>query len=913
MGPRAASLLLASSLAIVGCREGSRPVALPAATAPAGTTVPYGNGAVTGAIGSATTPAASPSRVRVTLLGPGPQRVERDAQEVTALALRLEAAGPDPLEVTGLTLRAAGTLDDAAGTTTARLAIDVDGDGAFDRSVDRVLASAGFATNDGPLEFRFLALALTPAAPVDLLVVLDLSGQGEAHEDQRLAVEAAVAHDAAGGVAAVDLPAGPGPWLRVGAWVTPHEALAVAGEALRPRALRDAQGRTHVGLFQNLNMTSNVWYSLHDGRSFSPPDNVSRAGRTAWNQDLGLDAGGLPHLVWEQYEDATGDFAIRHSQFDPHAFAWTPHVVLSGTTGGMQVNPRVLVGPAGDVDVVWEDWGPSSTTPRVAHRRRAGGAWSQIAEVTSAGTSALLQARDPALAALPGGEALVAWAEVEPGRAEVRARRRTQAGWGPVEVVAQGQGVVERVELLDEGGTTHLLYVDQGRVLHARRTAQGWSRPVDVSRGAALASEPAMGLWQGELHVAWIEARNGGNHLAYARSQGGGFTAPELLTLGQGDVSRKHPVVVPEGDRLRLLWQDRRLGRQRIYTTWREAGALEAPRAVTAPAGDPGRPALALDAEGRLHAAWSVDAGGNAEVFHTVEDAPGAGFATPENVSRRPGGSYQPTLAAAGRALHLAWEQEQGGDFAVLVASRGPAGWSTPAAVSSGARAYAPRLAGLPDGRAALVWTEEVAPGDFDVHLALHDGRAFAPAVAVDPRAGTSAWSPAVALSSRGVAAVTWEEEGGGRREVLVATVDPTGTTVTGVASSPAGQYAPRVAWAGEDLWCAWVEDGRVRAALRRAGQPAFDGPLDLTTGGSWQPDLAVTRDGVAVAWEQWTGGDARVLLATLSPAGASAPVPLDEAPGPARRAALVAAPTGGLHAAWSAQGSIWTRARRAR
>lgn len=911
MGPRVAVLLVASTLAITGCREGSRPVPLPA-TASTGT-IPYGTGAVTGTIGSATPASTSPTRLRATLLGPGPQRVERDAQEVTVLALRLEALGPDPVEVTGLTLRAAGTLDDAAGTTTARLAIDVDGDGAYDRSVDRVLSSGGFASDDGPLDLRFLALLLAPAAPVDLLVVLDLSGQGEAHEDQRLTLEAVVAHDAAGRATPIDLPAGPGAWLRLGAWVTPHEALAVAGEALRPRALRDAHGRTHVGLFQNLNMTSNVWYSLHDGRSFSPPDNVSRAGRTAWNQDLGLDAAGLPHLAWEQYEDATGDFAIRHSQFDPVAFGWTPHVVLSGAAGGMQVNPRVLVDAAGDVDVVWEDWGPGSTTPRVAHRRRAGGVWSQIAEVTSAGTSTLLQARDPALAALTGGEALIAWAEVEPGRAEVRARRRTQAGWGPVEVVAQGQGVVERVELLDEGGTTHLLYVDQGRVLHARRTAQGWSRPVDVSRGAAVASEPAMGLWQGALHVAWIEARGGGNHLAYARTQGGGFTAPELLTLGQGDVSRKHPVVVPEGDRLRLLWQDRRLGRQRIFTTWREAGALEAPRQVAPPGGDPGRPALALDAEGRLHAAWSVDAGGNAEVFHAVEDAPGAGFGTPENASRSPGGSYQPTLAAAGRALHLAWEQEQGGAFAVLVASRGPAGWSTAAAVSSGARAYAPRLAGLPDGRAALVWTEEVAPGDFDVQLALHDGRAFAPAVAVDPRAGTSAWSPTVALAPSGAVAVAWEEEGAGRREVLVAVVTPITTTVTGVAAPQAGQYAPRLAWSGDDLWAAWVEDGRLRAAVRRAGQAAFDAPLELTIGGSWAPDLAVTPAGVVVAWEQWTGGDARVLLAALAPTGAGAPVALDEAPGPARRAALTAAPTGGLHAAWSAQGSIWTRTRRAR
>lgn len=920
MSPRRSALVLlatcAVAVAVAGCGQRGETVSLPMRTAPPGTAIPYSGtttGPVTSSSPAATPPGPATSAVALSarLLGPGPQRAERDAQEVTALALRVEATAA--VELGGLTLRAAGSLDDAAGVATARLAVDRDGDGRFDRAVDRVLASAGFAHDDGPLAFTFLPVGAGPGAPLDLLVVLDLSGRGHAQQEQRLTLEALDATSATGAAVRASLPAATGPWLRLGAWVTPHEALSVQGEALRPRALRDAQGRTHVGLFQNLNMTSNVWYSLHDGRSFSPPDNVSRAARTAWNHDLGLDPAGLPHLAWEEVDGTSNDYAIRHSRFDPAAFAWTSAEVLSAGHLGMQLNPRLLVSAGPVVDVVWEDWGPTAVAPRIAHRRHTAAGWTQVAEVTSASSSTALQARDPALAPLPGGELLVAWVENEPGRAEVRARRLTAGGaWGPLEVAAQGQGVLSRVELLDEGGVTHLLYVDQGEVLHARRTAQGWSRPANVSRSAAPSSDPAMGLWQGALQVVWFESLNGGAHLAYARQQGGGFSAPELLTIGQGDVSRLCPAVVPEGDRLRLLWQDRGLGRQRIFSTWREATPLEAPRRVAATGGDPGRPALAEGARGALHAAWAIDAGGNGEVFHAVEPSPGAGFGAPENVSRSPGGSYQPTLAAAGDALHLAWEEETSGTFSVVVATRGPAGWSTPAAVSSGARAYAPRLAALPDGRAALAWTEETAPGDFDVRLSLHDGRGFAAALDVAPRAGSSAWSPALALSPAGAVAVAWEEEAA-RRDVLVAVVTPGGTSVAAVASSSSGQYAPSVGWSGDDLWAAWVEDGRLRAAVRRAGQARFDAPLELTTGGAWAPDLAASGGEVALAWEQWTGADARLLMATLTSAGAGAPVALDEAPGPARRAALTTGPWGGLHAAWSVPGAVWTRARRAR
>lgn len=903
----ALALLLACAVGAFGCSPRNGPIVLvPAAGAvtSTSTTAPTASSS-----GTAPTPTA---RVAASIRGPGPQRVERDALEVLALSLRVANTGADAVDLSGLTLRATGALDDAVATTTARLAVDRDGDGRFDRAIDRVLASAGFATDDGPLPFTFLPVAAAPGATVDLLVLLDLSGRGAAHQDLRLSIERVDAVDPRGAAALVDIAAEIGPWLRLGGWVEPHEALSVAGEALRPRAVRDAQGNTHVGLFQNLNMTSNVWYSVHDGRSYSAPDNISRASRTAWNQDLALDAG-LPHLVWEEWDQGTNDFAIRHSQFDPAAFRWTTAATLSDH-GGMQLNPRVLVSPGGVVDVVWEDWGSSGVTPRVAHRRRAGGVWASVAEVTSASASTSLQTRDPALAPLPGGAVLVAWVENEPGRSEVRARVLSASGaWGPVEVVATGAGVLARAELLDEAGATHLLYVDAGEVQHARRTSQGWSRPVNVSRSASdPSSEPAMALWQGTLHVAWIEAVGAGSHVATARvnaSGGGGFSAPELLTLGQGDVSRKCPAVVPEGDRLRLLWQDRRLGRQRIYTTWRDAGSLEAGRPVVTGVGDPGRPDLSEGPRGELHVVYSVDAGGNGEVFHAVEERPGEGFAAPVNVSRSAGGSYQPTVAAVGSAVHAAWEEETAGAFAIVTTTRAGSSWSAVATVSSGARAYAPRLS-AGGGRAALVWTQETSPNDFDVQVSLHDGQRFPLGRPVAPVVGSSAWNPDVAVSASGVSAVAWEEEGA-RREIVVAVIGSATTSVAGVASSFSGQYAPRLAWAREDLVVAWVEDGRARVATRRAGQSAFDAAIDLSAGGSWAPDVVADGDAVAVVWEQWTGNDARVVLDTLPPT--SAPVPLDEGPGPARRVAAAVGPFGGVHVAWSAQGSVFVRARRAR
>ncbi len=959
-GPLHGSILATSCLAVAfaGCADGSGRRGPAASTAPAAQPFPAGGvtaqpapgGSSAGAVGSAGTGAASsattgaspatpPAQVVATVTGPGPRRLAADAVEAAVLTLRLEpvAPAPGPVEVEAVRLRAGGRLDDAAAVRTVRLVHDRDGDGRWDRAVDRVLATGAFAQDDGEVELRPQGLDL--AAGADLLVLVDLTGQAAPHEDLRLALEAprgVALRDPAGSPRDALVARATGPRATVGAWVAPHEAVAVPAEGLRPRAVRDGQGRTHFALFQNANMQSNVFYALWDGRAFSPLDDVSRAGaRTAWNHDVAVDAGDLPHLAWEE-RLPQGDTGIRYSRFDAAAFGWTAGETVSDDPTGQQLDPRLATTttPAGQVvDAVWEGWG-AQATPRVMHRRRAAAGWLDVADVCSA-TDPMVHATDPALASWPGGEALVVWAENEPGRSEVRARALAASGaWGPVQTLARGQGVVARPELLVDGATLHLAWVDDGEVHYARRTPQGWSAAVNVSRSPmAPSSEPTLAMWRGALHVAWIEATAQGAHVAHAVAQGGGFGPIELLTLEGGVASRLHPFLLADGDRLVCLWQDRRLGRQRVFWSWTDDGRLDAPRTVAAPGGDPGRPALAGDRVGGTHALWSIDAGGAAEVFWAHEPAPGAGFAQAENVSRSPHGSYAPTAAllpGAPGAVVTAWEEDAPGGFAVVLAERGPAGWSTPAAVSSAAPAYAPALAASARA-AALVWTEaRPAPGGgpgggqgMGLRLRRHDGAAWSAteALAEPPApAADAAWSPHAAWSADGARlAVAWEAEAGWRREVRVATLgaaEPASAAqVAAVASSAAGQWAPRAAWAGDDLWVAWVEDGRARVAVLPAGAATFEAPIDLTSGGAWQPDLIADGrgPGVLVAWEQWTGADARVLLAEVERAGARPAVALDHGRGPHRRVALTGDPVGGARAAGSAPGRGAQRAARAR
>lgn len=908
------ALTLASCALLAGCGRHPATVAAPAK---AGAGIPHGP-IQTAAVGSSAPGSGAPAAAtgaRLRLTGPGPRRVEPGALEVTALAFALENLGPDPLEVRGLSLLARGSLDDPSGVATARLALDQDGDGRFDRAVDRVLASGGLAHDDGPLSFTLAPLPLAAGDALRGLVTIDLASGARAGDTFQLVLEGptALVADAPGGVALEAAPAA-GPLLRVGRWTTPRVAFELAGEGLRPHAVRDEHGRTHVACYQNAG-TSDVFYTVFDGRSFSPPDDVANSADTAWNAHLALGQGGLPHLVWEQWDRAGGGFVVRATRFDPVAFGWAPSELVSSGPG-LRPQARVL---AGALHVVWHDQpGPDQ---RVRHRVRDGaGRWSTVAEVTSAAAGA--RASEPALAALPGDRLAIAWCENDVARSEVRLREWTSAGYGPIEVVASAAQPVEQAALLADGATLHLAFVSGGEVFHQRRGPSGWSQPLTVSRSPAVdSSRPALALHQGRLQVVWVEddlalARSMGTakQLAHAEEVGGGFSPVQLLTRGAG--TRDHPTVVSEGARLRVLWQDFTLGRHRIFETWREPGGLEAPATVAAPGGEPSRPAAAFTPSGALAAAWSVEAGGSAEVFVALGDASGA-FSLPENASRSANGSYRPTLAAQGDGLWAAWEEDARGGFAVYAARRDASGsWSSPAPVSSATPAYAPALASGPRGELALVWTEPGSAGDHALRVRLGQGAGLGPSTPLGSLVpGARAWSPHAAFDARGALHVVFEREDATGRAVLLATRAPSGATrVAAVASGVAGQYAPRVACAGEDVHVVWVEDGRVRAATRPGGASAFLPPIELSPGGCWSVDVAVLggegHGRAAALWTQHAGADARPMLALADPSGAwSTPAALDLARGPSQRTALAGSPTGGLAALWVEPGRVVLRA----
>jgi hypothetical protein len=171
-----------------------------------------------------------------------------------------------------------------------------------------------------------------------------------------------------------------------------------------------------------------------------------------------------------------------------------------------------------------------------------------------------------------------------------------------------------------------------------------------------------------------------------------------------------------------------------------------------------------------------------------------------------------------------------------------------------------------------------------------------------------------VAYAARGDLAIAWEEESPRRQiKIAVRAAGSSAFSVATVASSVSAQFTPRIAWRGNDLAAAWLEDGRVRVALRAAGTPDFGAPEDLSAGGSASVGLGSVGDVLVVAWEQWQAGDARVFQAVLENGTWSAAQTLDQSDGPTRRVTVLGSATGGAQVLWTEAGRVVLRERRER
>ncbi len=277
--------------------------------------------------------------------------------------------------------------------------------------------------------------------------------------------------------------------------------------------------------------------------------------------------------------------------------------------------------------------------------------------------------------------------------------------------------------------------------------------------------------------------------------------------------------------------------------------------------------------------------------------------AQPINLSRSPGRSGQPDVAASGERLMVVWVEPDGLRFA----TRTGGVWSSPAPVAgTGSSDVDLSLASAPDGGFDLVWSSTLEGGGSAIlHSHFETGEWGLPELVAEVSGPAS--GPRVAAADDGALLVAWTECLEGACTLYMASASTTGDWAYGPL--PVGQAGEVALTRSADAWhLAWTADidadgqADVLYMRRAAGETGAMEVVSMGGPNASQPVLATDAGRRPVV--AWLAGDSSIAVSWLADDSWSEPTTVDAGHGASGGPALTES-SSGLLVAWPSGSTV--------
>ncbi len=262
--------------------------------------------------------------------------------------------------------------------------------------------------------------------------------------------------------------------------------------------------------------------------------------------------------------------------------------------------------------------------------------------------------------------------------------------------IRAGLGTLE----LDADDRLHGGWVDYetvGHVWHAVRD-ETWSAPEKISPGPDYAGFPAMVADRGGLHVLWygakpnLDYRHGSEYeIEHTYLTASGWSVPDLVSVGSFDALNPTAAAGPD-DTVVTAWYQRSGELYRVNVAGWDGTGWEVPKTVSPATGNAVAVSMDVGPDGTVHLVWQ----------HFRGDVPGIAYAAfrdgawtaPDLVAAGPAANPVVAAEADGRVV-AAWSTEAG-----VEARRWDGSWSEPITLGAGDH---PAL--LPGDPVHVLWT----------------------------------------------------------------------------------------------------------------------------------------------------------------------------------------------------------------
>lgn len=244
------------------------------------------------------------------------------------------------------------------------------------------------------------------------------------------------------------------------------------------------------------------------------------------------------------------------------------------------------------------------------------------------------------------------------------------------------------------GSIVHVMYWDNRNgnfeIYYKRSSTSGisWAADLRLTNSADSSSVPSVALSGSNVHLVWMDKRNGNSEIYYKSSTDDGITWGTDTRLTNNSADSWFPSLAVSGSNLYVVWQDRRDGNWEIYFKRSiDAGASwESDMRLTTSSNDAHTPSIAITNTG-VHVVWVI---GNETAYNTFykrsSDA-GSTWGSETQISTNSSELWNPpSIAAAGTMVHIVWNDSHNGIWRIFYKNSSDDGitWGTDNGIVSG-------------------------------------------------------------------------------------------------------------------------------------------------------------------------------------------------------------------------------------
>ncbi len=334
------------------------------------------------------------------------------------------------------------------------------------------------------------------------------------------------------------------------------------------------------------------------------------------NQRAIFSNGDTIHIVWE--DDRNGNYEIYYKRSLNNGNTW-------GNDFRLTVNPNLSTQPSISVSglnvhVVWLDTRDGNWEIYYKNSSDGGNTWSADKRLTN----------NPSYSYSPcvfasSSYVHVVWVDERDGNKEIYYKRSTDNGntWGNDLRLTDNPFTSTNPSLWVSGSNVHIVWQedrDGNYEIYYKRSVDGgntWSSDIRLTNNPNNSLYPSISASGSNIHVVWVDERDGNEEIYYKRSNDNGNSWGSDLRLTNNPQYSFYPYIFSSGSNVHVVWTDTRDGNREIYyKNSRDGGNnWEIDFRLTNNPNVSQRPFISVSGS-NVHVIWMDDRDGNWEIYY---------------------------------------------------------------------------------------------------------------------------------------------------------------------------------------------------------------------------------------------------------------------------------------------------------